>query len=98
MIAGRFKMSELEGCNFTLEFNGTQVRPRPFWPESLGSRPPPVWAVALPTFDYAHGYTAGHDVETWLHVRPMDHRPFSIFGASFETSAEPDRHSPIRRY
>ena len=27
--------------------NGTQFRPRRFWPESLGSRPLPVWAATL---------------------------------------------------
>ena len=50
--------------------HGTQVRPRPFWPESLGSRRPPVWAVAvLENFSKgSRGGTWRLTRGTWRHV------------------------------
>ena len=50
--------------------HGTQVRPRPFWPEGLGSRPPPVWAVAvLEIFsNFSRGGTCRVTRDTWRHV------------------------------
>ena len=50
--------------------HGTQVRPRPFWPESLGSRPPPVWAVAVLEFFayFLRGGTWLVTRDTWRHV------------------------------
>ena len=50
--------------------HGTQVRPRPFWPESLGSRRPPVWAAAvLENFSKGSRGSTWHLTRgTWRHV------------------------------
>ena len=50
--------------------HGTQVRPRHFWPESLGSRRPPVWAVAV-LENFSKGLRGGTwrvTRDTWRHV------------------------------
>ena len=57
-VGARGQKVEMQKCALRAHFctlgavrpHGTQVRPRPFWPESLGSRPPPVWAVAVLDF------------------------------------------------
>ena len=57
-VGARGQKAEMQKCALRAHFctlgavrpHGTQVRPRPFWPESLGSRPPPVWAVAVLDF------------------------------------------------
>ena len=54
-VGARGQKAEKQKCALRAHFctlgavrpHGTQVRPRPFWPESLGSRRPPVWAVAV---------------------------------------------------
>ena len=54
-VGARGQKAEMQKCALRAHFctpgavrpHGTQVRPRPFWPESLGSRPAPVWAVAV---------------------------------------------------
>ena len=43
--------------------HGTQVTPRPYWPESLGSRRPPVRDVAVPEIFcelFTRRHVAGH--------------------------------------
>ena len=54
-VGARGQKAEMQKCALRAHFctlgavrpHGTQVRPRPFWPESLGSRRPPVWAAAV---------------------------------------------------
>ena len=54
-VVARGQKAEMQKCALRAHFctrgavrpHGTQVRPRPFCPESLGSRPPPVWAAAV---------------------------------------------------
>ena len=54
-VCARGQKAEMQKCALRAHFctpravrpHGTQVRPRHFWPESLGSRPAPVWAVAV---------------------------------------------------
>ena len=49
-LGARGQKAEMQKCALRAHFctpgavrpHGTQVRPRPLWPESLGSRPPPV--------------------------------------------------------
>ena len=50
--------------------NCTQFRPRRFWPESLGSRPLPVWAAALKQHfsKGSRGGTQHMPCGTWHHV------------------------------
>ena len=55
--------------------NDTQFRPRRFWPESLGSRPLPVWAAAL-TQHFSKGSRGGtwHVARGTCQVAPRDRR------------------------
>ena len=54
-VGARGQKAEMQKCALLAHFctlgavrpHGTQVTPRPFCPESLGSRPPPVWAAAV---------------------------------------------------
>ena len=70
-VCARGQKVEMQKCALRAHFctlgavrpHGTQVRPRPFWPESLGSRLPPVWAVAVIDFFcilFTRRYVAGH--------------------------------------
>ena len=70
-VGAREQKAEMQKCALRAHFctpgavrpHGTQVRPRPFWPESLGSRPPPVWAVAVLQFFsilFTWRHVAGH--------------------------------------
>ena len=63
----------------------TQFRPRRFWPESLGSRPLPVWAATL-TQHFSKGSRGG----TW-HVPggTQRHVTAAIIVPPFEWSNEP---------
>ena len=77
-VGARGKKAEMQKCALRAHFctpravrpHGTQVRPRPFWPESLGSRPPPVWAVAVLEFfwNFSRGGTWRVTRDTWRHV------------------------------
>ena len=80
-VCARGQKAEMQKCALRAHFctpgavrpHGTQVRPRPFWPESLGSRPAPVWAVAVLEIFFegsTRRHVAGH---TW-HVAPRDQR------------------------
>ena len=54
-VCARGQKAEMQKCALRAHFctpgavrpHDTQVRPRPFWPESLGSRPASVWAAAV---------------------------------------------------
>ena len=70
-VGARGQKAEMQKCALRVHFctpgavrpHGTQVRPRPFWPESLGSRPPPVWAVGVIDFFcilFTRRHVAGH--------------------------------------
>ena len=70
-VCARGQKAEMQKCALRAHFctpgavrpHGTQVRPRPFWPESLGSRPPPVWAVGVIDFFcilFTRRHVAGH--------------------------------------
>ena len=67
-VGARGKKAEMQKCALRAHFctpgavrpHGTQVRPRPFWAESLGSRRPPVWAAGVLEFFF--------EVFTWRHV------------------------------
>ena len=77
-VGARGQKAEMQKCALRAHFctlgavrpHGTQVRPRPFWPEGLGSRPPPVWAVAvLEIFsNFSRGGTWRVTRDTWRHV------------------------------
>ena len=77
-VGARGQKAEMQKCALRAHFctpgavrpHGTQVRPRPFWPESLGSRPPPVWAAAvLENFSKgSRGGTWRVTRDTWRHV------------------------------
>ena len=77
-IGARGQKAEMQKCALRAHFctpgavrpHGTQVRPRPFWPESLGSRPPPVWAVGVIDFFayFLRGSTWRATRDTWRHV------------------------------
>ena len=77
-VGARGQKAEIQKCALRAHFctpgavrsHGTQVTPRPFWPESFGSRPPPVWAVAvLEIFSYfSRGSTWRVTRDTWRHV------------------------------
>ena len=77
-VGARGQKAEMQKCALRAHFctsgavrpHGTQVRPRPFWPESLGSRPPPVWAVAV-LENFSKGLRGGTwrvTRCTWRHV------------------------------
>ena len=70
-VGARGQKAEMQKCALRAHFctlgavrpHGTQVRPRPFWPESLGFRPPPVWAAAVIDFFcilFTRRHVAGH--------------------------------------
>ena len=94
-VGARGQKAEMQKCALRAHFctpgavrpHGTQVRPRPFWPESLGSRRPPVWAVAVLEFfsNFLRGGTWRVTRDTWRHVTTPS--SFRRSGASFETSA-----------
>ena len=94
-VGARGQKAEMQKCALRAHFctlgavrpHGTQVRPRPFWPESLGSRRPPVWAAAVLEFFayFLRGGTWRVTRDTWRHVTTPS--SFPISGASFETSA-----------
>ena len=77
-VGARGQKAEMQKCALRAHFctlgafrpHGTQVRPRPFWPESLGSRPPPVWAAGvLENFSKgSRGGTWRVTRDTWRHV------------------------------
>ena len=77
-VGARGQKAEMQKCALRAHFctpgavrpHGTQVRPRPFWPESLGSRRPPVWAAAvLENFSKgSRGGTWRLTRGTWRHV------------------------------
>ena len=77
-VGARGQKAEMQKCALRAHFctlgavrpHGTQVRPRPFWPESLGSRRPPVWAVAVLVFlaNFSRGGTWRVTRDTWRHV------------------------------
>ena len=77
-VGARGQNAEIQKCALREHFgtpeavrpHGTQVRPRPFWPESLGSRPPPVWAVGVIDFFayFLRGGTWRATRDTWRHV------------------------------
>ena len=77
-VGARGQKAEMQKCALRAHFctpgavrpHGTQVRPRPFWPESLGSRPPPVWAVGVLEFfsNFSRGGTWRVTRDTWRHV------------------------------
>ena len=77
-VGARGQKTEMQKCALRAHFctpgavrpHGTQVRPRPFWPESLGSRPPPVWAVAVLEFfsNFSRGGTWRVTRDTKRHV------------------------------
>ena len=76
-VCARGQKAEMQKCALRAHFctlkavrpHGTQVRPRPFWPESLSSRPPPVWAVAVLVFfaNFSRGGTWPVTRDTWRH-------------------------------
>ena len=77
-VGARGQKAEMQKCALRAHFctlgavrpHGTQVRPRPFWPESLGSRRPPVWAVAV-LENFSKGLRGGTwrvTRGTWRHV------------------------------
>ena len=77
-VGDRVQKAEMQKCALRAHFctlgavrpHGTQVRPRPFWPESLGSRRPPVWAVAV-LENFSKGLRGGTwqvTRGTWRHV------------------------------
>ena len=78
--------------------HGTQVRPRSFWPESLGSRPPPVWAAAvLENFSKgSRGGTWRVTRGTWRHVTNAIVVP--ALWRIFWCRSRPGSASPIRSY
>ena len=77
--------------------NGTQLRPRRFWPESLGSRPLPVWARALITF--FEGFTRRHVPRATWHVAPRDRRHRRSAVPAHRTSRlSSGSAQPFRRY
>ena len=90
-VGARGQKAEMQKCALRAHFctpgavrpHGTQVRPRPFWPESLGSRRPPVWAAAvLENFsNFSRGGTWRVTRDTWRHVTTAIVVPDS--GASF---------------
>ena len=77
-VGARGQKAEMQKCALRAHFctpgavrpHGTQVRPGPFWPESLGSRPPPVRAVAVLEFFayFLRGGTWRATRDTWRHV------------------------------
>ena len=77
-VGARGQKAEMQKCALWAHFctpgavrpHGTQVRPRPFWPESLGSRPAPGWAVAVLDFFayFLRGSTWRVTRDTWRHV------------------------------
>ena len=77
-VGDRGQKAEMQKCALRAHFctlgavrpHGTQVRPRPFLPESLGSRRPPVWAVAV-LENFSKGLRGGTwrvTRGTWRHV------------------------------
>ena len=68
-VGARGQKAEMQKCALRAHF-GTQVRPRPFWPESLGSRRPPVWAAGVLEFfsNFSRGGTWRVTRDTWRHV------------------------------
>ena len=77
-VGARGQKAEMQKCALRAHFctpgavrpHGTQVRPRPFWPESLGSRRPPVWAAGVLEFfsNFSRGGTWRVTRDTWRHV------------------------------
>ena len=77
-VGARGQKVEMQKCALRAHFctlgavrpHGTQVTPRPFWPESLGFRPAPVWAVAVLEFfsNFSRGGTWRVTRDTWRHV------------------------------
>ena len=77
-VGARGQKAEMQKCALRAHFctlgtirpHGTQVRPRPFWPECLGSRPPPVRAAGvLENFSKGpRGSTWRLTRGTWRHV------------------------------
>ena len=77
-VGARGQKAEMQKCALRAHFctpgavrpHGTQVRPRPFWPESLGSPPPPVRAAGvLENFSKgSRGSTWRVTRGTWRHV------------------------------
>ena len=77
-VGARGQKAELQKCALRAHFctlgavrpHGTQVRPRFFWPEGLGSRPLPVWAAGvLEIFSKgSRGGTWRLTRDTWRHV------------------------------
>ena len=77
-VGARGQKAEMQKCALRAHFctlgavrpHGTQVRPRPFWPEGLGFRPPPVWAAGvLEIFSKgSRGGTWRLTRDTWRHV------------------------------
>ena len=65
-VGARGQKAEMQKCALRAHFctsgavrpHGTQVRPRPFWPESLGSRRPPVWAAGVIYFFFRRVHAA----------------------------------------
>ena len=80
-VGARRQKAEIQKCALRAHFctpgavrpHGTQVRPRPFWPESLGSRRPPVWAVAV-LENFSKGLTRRHVAGHTWHVAPRNQR------------------------
>ena len=105
-VGARGQKAEMQKCALRAHFctlgavrpHGTQVRPRPFWPESLGSRPAPVWAVAVLDFFcilFTWRHVAAH---TW-HVTPRDqHHRRSRALAHLLVFVPSGSASPIRSY
>ena len=77
-VGARGQKAEMQKCALRAHFctlgafrpHGTQVRPRPLWPERLGSRRPPVWAAGvLENFSKgSRGGTWRLTRGTWRHV------------------------------
>ena len=80
-VGSRGQKAKMQKCALRAHFctlgavrpHGTQVRPRPFWPESLGSRRPPVWAAAV-LENFFEGFTRQHVAPHTWHVAPRDQR------------------------
>ena len=77
-VGARGQKAEMQKCALRAHFctlgavrpHGTQVRPRPFWPEGLGSRPAPVWAAGV-LENFSKGTRGGTwrvTRDTWRHV------------------------------
>ena len=77
-VGARGQKAEMQKCALRAHFctpgavrpHGTQVKPRPFCPESLGSWPSPVCAVAVLQFlsNFSRGGTWRVTRDTWRHV------------------------------